>query len=531
MEANDINEFQSSLSRRQVLIAVAGTMLAMFLSMLYMTVVSTAMPRIIMDLGGFSEYTWVFTSYFIAEVIVVLVAGKLSDMYGRKWFYIISLAVFVTGSFLSGISQNMTQLIIFRGFQGIGGGGIMSLSFIVIADLFPPAERGKWQGALSIVMAVATVVGPTLGGYLTDYFSWRWCFFINIPMGIAIGILFAFFYPHFIPAGQRGKIDYAGIIMTVFAIVPLMLALTWGGTDYSWFSPIILGLFTFSLLSFIVFFIVEGRAGEPIMPRYLFRNRVVLVSAIAVLLMGFAFTTVITFVPLYFQGVMGTSATTSGNSLIPMMLSVSVSSFLCGQIISRKGGYYRLLGSIGFLVMSISLFMLSRMTVATGYSEVVIYSALTGIGAGLLFPLHTLAVQNTVSYALMGTATSMLTWLRTIGNLLGLSIVGAVLNNRFNTSFFGNLSPEVKEFVTPDELASIANNPQALVNPEAQSRILSLFESAGTHGEMLFEQLLTTLQYALNDALTYIFLVGAVFAIAGMIVNFFLKGIPSHRSK
>jgi EmrB/QacA subfamily drug resistance transporter len=529
VEDKDVSVFQSSLPRRQVMLAMTGTMLAMFLSMLYMTMTSTAMPHIVTDLGGFSQYTWVFTSYFIAEVVVVLIAGKLSDMYGRRWFYIACLGIFIAGSFLSGISQTMTQLIIFRGVQGIGGGGIMALSFIVIADLFPPSERGKWHGAMSIVMAVATVVGPTLGGYLTDYLSWRWCFFINIPAGTAVGILFTFFYPHLQPAGRKGKIDYSGVVMTFLAIVSLMLALTWGGADYSWSSPFILGLFGFSLVMFVVFFLVESRAEEPVLPLHLFRNRVVLVSAIAVLLMGFTFAPVITFVPLYFQGVMGTTATMSGNSLIPMMLGSSISGFLCGQILSRTGGNYRLLGSIGFVLMAVGIYLLSRMTPETGYAVVMINIVLTGIGVGLLVPLHTLAVQNTVSYAVMGTVTSILTWLRTIGMLLGLSLVGAILNNRYYATFMSTLSSEVKEVVSMEKLASIVNNPQALINPEAQSQMQSLFEGMGAHGTVLFNQLLVALQNALSNALTYIFAVVAVFSCVGLIVNLFLKGIPRHR--
>jgi len=280
---------------------------------------------------------------------------------------------------------------------------------------------------------------------------------------------------------------------------------------------------------FVVFFLVESRAEEPVLPLHLFRNRVVLVSAIAVLFMGFTFAPVITFVPLYFQGVMGTTATMSGNFLIPMMLGASISSFLCGQILSRTGGNYSLLGSIGFVMMAVGIYLLSRMTPETGYAVVMINIVLTGIGTGLLFPLHTLAVQNTVSYAVMGTATSILTWLRTIGMLLGLSLVGAILNNRYYATFMSTLSSEVKEVVSMEKLASIVNNPQALINPEAQSQMQSLFEGMGAHGTVLFNQLLATLQNALSNALTYIFAVVAVFSCVGLIVNLFLKGIPRHR--
>jgi EmrB/QacA subfamily drug resistance transporter len=523
--------FQSSLSKRKVITAMAGTMLAMFLATLYMTVVSTAMPRIITDLGGFSQYTWVFTAYFIAEVTTILIAGKLSDMYGRKWFYVACLSIFLVGSLLSGISQTMMQLIVFRALQGIGGGGMMALSFIVVADLFPPEERGKWQGAMSFVMVASTVIGPTLGGYLTDYLSWRWCFFINIPTGIAVAILFAFFYPHFQPASETRKIDYTGAVMTVLAIVPLMLALTWGGADYSWLSPIILGLLGFSLAMFIIFFIVERHAEEPIMPLHLFRNRVVVVSAIAVLLMGITFSPIMTFMPLYFQGVQGASAISSGNSMIPMMLAVALSSFICGQVLSRAGGYYRLMSTIGFIIMTVGFFLLSRMTTETSYATTIFNIILTGLGTGLIMPVHILAVQNTVPYAVMGTATSMLTWLRTVGNLFGLAIVGAILNNRFASEFMGNLSPKVKEVVPAEKLASMVDNPQALVNAGAREQLQSLFEGLGAQGSALFEQMLSTLQNALNFALTEIFAVVCIASVLALIVNLLLKGIPSHRRR
>ncbi len=211
-------------------------MLSLFLGSLYNTIVSTAMPRIITDLGGFSQYTLVFTSYFIAEIIAMPLTGKLSDMYGRKWFYVAGLTIFVIGSFLSGISQTMSQLIIFRGLQGLGFGVMVALSFIVIGDLFPPAERGKYHGLMAAVFGVSIIIGPILGGYLTDYFSWRWCFFINIPIGIIIIFLFIFLFPQFRSSHRKHRVDYAGAIIMILAMLPLMLALTWGGVGYGWLS-------------------------------------------------------------------------------------------------------------------------------------------------------------------------------------------------------------------------------------------------------------------------------------------------------
>lgn len=530
MTTQDNTTFQNNLPRRQVVIAMTGTLLAMFLSHVYMTVVSTAMPHIITDLGGFSLYSWVFTAYFLAEVTTVLLAGKLSDMYGRKWFYVAFLGFFILGSLLSGLSQTMSQLIAFRAIQGVGGGGMMALSFIVIADLFPPQERGKWQGVSSFVMAASTLIGPTLGGYITDNLSWRWCFFINIPAAVAVALLFIFFYPRIKAASERRRIDFAGSALTVLMIVPLMLALTWGGADYPWSSPVILGLLGFSLVMLVLFIIVESRAEEPIMPLGIFKNRTVLVSIIAVLFMGISFAPIIEYIPLYYQGVMGTTASTSGASVIPMMLGVSLSSFICGQILSRTGGFYRLLASIGFIAMGAGLYLLSGMTVDTGLTFIIVTTIMVGFGTGLLFPVHTLAVQNTVPYSIMGTATSVLTWFRTFGNLIGLSLAGSLMNSRFSSQFTASLSPEIKEVVSLEELSAIISNPQALINTEAQAQMQSLFAGMGARGEALLQDLLTTLQFSLNEAMTYMYAVLISAAVVGFVANLFLTGIPRYKS-
>jgi EmrB/QacA subfamily drug resistance transporter len=412
----------------------------------------------------------------------------------------------------------------------LGFGVTMSLSFIVIGDLFPPSERGKYGGLMSGVMAVSTIIGPTLGGYLTDYLSWRWCFFINIPIGLIIIFLFILFFPQ-LQSGkvEKHRVDYTGAVVMMLAIVPLMLALTWGGVDYAWLSPTILGMLGLSVAMFVLFFIIEGRAEEPIIPLELFRSRVVAVSSIAVFLLGVTFMPAVTFIPLYFQGVLGASAIISGNLMAPMMLSSVVSNIICGQVISRTGGYYRLQGTIGFMMMAGGFFLLSRMTVETSYTTAIVNIVLTGFGAGFLMPLHTLAVQNSVPYLFMGTATAMVTWLRTIGSLFGLSIVGSIMNNRFSSEFTGKLSDEVKAVVSPERIASIVNNPQALVNTGARAQLQSLFEGLGTQGTALFEQMLATLHNALNTALTEIFVVVCSIAIIALIANLFLKGIPRHK--
>ena len=531
METKEPQLYQSSLPKRQVVAAMGGTMLSMFLGSIFMTITATAMPRIITDLGGFSQYTWVFTSYIITETIALPLTGKLSDMYGRKWFFVAGMGIFVVSTFLCGISQSMSQLIIFRAFQGIGFGIMSALGFIVIADIFPPEERGKYGGLMAGVFGISTIIGPTLGGYLTDALSWRWCFFAPLPIGIIIILLFIFMFPPLKASREKHRVDYGGVVAMTLFIVPLILALTWGGVDYAWISPIVLGMIAFSIVMLVIFLFIESRAEEPVIPLKLFKNRVVAVSSIVAFFMGASFFPVVAFIPLYFQGVLGATATASGGFLTPMMLSAAVGAFLSGQLLSRAGGHYRLQGTVGFIITAVGFFLLARMTIETSYATAIFNIILVGLGSGMIMPIHTIAVQNTVPYSIMGTATSMITLLRPLGGVVGLAIVGSILNNTFASSFIRNLSSGVKAVVSPEQLASIVDNPQALVNAEAQAQLQGLFAGMGSQGTVLFEQLLSTLRDALNSALTQVFAVFLIVALAGLIANFFLKGIPPHRRK
>jgi len=526
-----LEAFQSNLPRKQVIAALVGTMLSMFLGSMFMTIASTAMPRIITDLGGFSQYTWVFTSYIITETIAVPITGKLSDMFGRKWLLVIGMAIFTLGSFLSGISQSITELIIYRAFQGIGFGMMSALGFIVIADIFPPEERGKYGGLMAGVFGLSTLIGPTLGGFLTDTFSWRWCFFAPIPLGVIIIIIFIFLFPQLKISHEKHRIDYLGVMTMTLFIGPLILALTWGGVDYAWTSPVILGTLAFSVVMLVAFLFIESRAEEPVIPLGLFKNRVMVVSAMVGLFMGAAFFPVVTFIPLYFQGVLGAAATESGLFLTPMMLSAAVGSFISGQTLSRAGGHYRLQGTIGFVISAVGFFLLTMMNPQTSYGVAVVYIIIIGLGNGMIMPIHTIAVQNTVPYAVMGTATSMIQLLRPLGGVFGLAIVGSILNNTFASTFLGNLSSDVKAVVLPEQLAAIVDNPQALVSPEAHAQMQGMFEGLGSQGPALFEQMLTTLREALNTALIQVFMVFFIVTILGLITNFFLKGIPPHRRR
>lgn len=515
-----------SLPRQQVIITTAGVLLAMFLSSLDQTVVGTAMPKIIADLGGFAHYTWVTTAYVITSTIAMPITGKLTDMYGRKWFYTAGIAIFIVGSLLSGLSQTMTQLILFRGFQGIGAGIMMANAFIVIGDLFPPAERGKYQGMVSAVFGLSSVIGPTLGGFVTDSLSWHWVFYINIPLGILVTVLFIFFFPNLKPENMKPQIDYLGIVTLVLAVVPTMLALSWGGVDYPWVSTTIIGMFTFSTLMAALFLIIESKSEEPIIPLGIFRNHIVAVSIIVVFFSGFFLIGGAIFIPLFFQGVLGVTATTSGSLLTPMMLGVVVGSFTSGQVLSRAGGHYRLQGMVGLAIMALGVGLLSRMTVETSYMRAVVNIILLGFGLGVTMPLYIIAIQNAVPYAVMGIATSSTAFFRSIGGAVGLAIFGSIMNNRFASEFNSGLSQEIKTVIPSEQLTSLAHNPEALLSNEAQAQLQGFFDNLGPHGTALFEQLLQLLRQALDSALVEVFLIGFFIVIVAWIINLFLKEIP-----
>jgi len=515
-----------SLPRRQVILTLVGVLLAIFLGSLDQTIVGTAMPRIIADLGGFAHYTWVTTAYLVTSTVVLPITGKLTDMYGRKHFYTAGITVFILGSLLSGLSQTMTQIIIFRGLQGIGAGIMMANAFIVIGDLFPPAERGKYQGLISAVFGISAIIGPILGGFITDAFSWHWVFYINIPLGIGIIILFIFFFPNFRLGNLKHRIDYAGITALVVAIVPLLLALSWGGTEYPWASAPVIGMFALSAVAIILLPIIESRSDEPIIPLAIFRNPVVAVSIPIIFFTGCIMFGGIIFIPLYFQGVLGLSATASGSFLTPMMLGQVVGSFGSGQLLARAGGHYRRQGALGLVTMALGLALLSKITPETSYAIAIVDIVLVGFGLGVTLPLYTIAVQNAVSYNVLGAATSAVPFFRSMGGAVGLAIFGSVMTNRFASDFAAKLPETIKAVIPPQLLSSVTNSAQALLSFQVQDQLKALFSQFGQQGAIFYEQTLQVLREALNSGLKEIFIIALIVTILAFIINLFLKEIP-----
>ena len=515
-----------SLPKKQLIITLIGVMLSMFVGALDQTIVGTAMPRIVSDLGGFSEYTWITTVYIITSAIALPITGKLTDMFGRKYFYIAGLIIFSVTSILCGLSNSMTALIIWRGIQGIGGGMMMANSFTVIGDLFPPAERGKFMGYMSAVFATSSVIGPVLGGFITDALSWHWVFFVNIPIGILIIILFALYFPDIKPAASKHRIDYAGVTTLILTVVPIMLALSWGGAQYPWDSLLVIGLFVFSAVMLLLFILIESRVEEPIIPLGLFKNQIVAISIIVAFLSSFVMFATTTFIPLFFQGVLGVTATASGTLLIPMTLGSTSGSFLSGQLLSRAGGHYRLQALVGLGIMTIGVWFLSRMNLQTNNTQAIVDMVITGFGLGITIPIFAISVQNAVSYNMLGVATSSVPFFRSLGGSVGLAIFGSILNNRFASQFLGSIPAVVKTTIPADQLSSLAYNPQALVSVPAQVQLRDTFNVFGSQGQSLFDQMLQALRQSLSSAIGRVFLITLFVSVVSFVVCLFLKEIP-----
>jgi EmrB/QacA subfamily drug resistance transporter len=515
-----------SLDRSKVLVTLGGVMLAMFLGSLDQTVVGTAMPRIIADLGGFDRYTWVTTAYLMTSTSVMPIVGRLTDIYGRKRFYIAGLVIFLLGSALAGLSQTLNQLIIFRAFQGIGGGIMIANAFIVVGDLFPPSERGKYQGLITAVFGLSSIVGPILGGFITDNLSWHWIFYVNLPLGIPVIAAFVRYFPNIRPVRAKHRLDYPGMAVLVACVVCLILGLSWGGVQYEWASaPVIAVLVTAGVLA-MVFLLVESGAAEPIMPLSMFGNSVATLSMVAVFFMGMGLFGGIIFIPLFFQGVLGLSATSSGSFLTPMMLGLVVASTLSGQALSRLGGHYRVQALMGLVIMGSGMYLLSRLGADSSRGQAIMSIVVMGFGVGMALPLYIIAVQNAVPYRMMGIATSSLQFFRAIGATVGLALFGSIMADRFAS----NAEELAPSGIPPNMLSELTQNPEALMDPGALSRLRDALGETGPDGARMAEELVHALREGLAMAISDVFVIGLAAVGVAFAVTLFLREVPLKRS-
>ena len=457
-----------TLSNRDKILTLIGIMLALFLGALDQTIVSTALPRIVEDLNGLGRYAWVATAYLLASTVLVPIYGKLADTYSRKAIELWAVGMFLTGSFLCGIAgefgtlpllgDGMNQLIIFRAIQGLGGAGLFAMAFIIIADLFPPSVRGKYQGLVGAVFGVASVLGPVIGGFLTDYggniipgiAGWRWVFYVNLPFGIIALWFISTRMPPLVPEGNKDRLDLVSATFLISGLVPLILGLQLDKTSYPWFPSaaafsnsgnlsefVTLGSLVVAVIFLTLFVIRSLHSANPILDMSLFKNRVFSTSNIALFFIGGAFLSILIFLPLFMVNVVGVSATRAGVSLIPLSLGLVVGSTVAGQLVSRWGHYkYFMLG--GGALLFVGAYLLSTMSADVTYGRVTIYMVICGLGLGPSFPLYTLAIQNAVDVRRLGQATSASQFFRQIGGTVGAALMGTVLATGLATAFTTN---------------------------------------------------------------------------------------------
>ncbi|MHA6759629.1 MFS transporter [Streptacidiphilus sp. PAMC 29251] len=489
----------------RVKLVFLGVMLGMFLAALDQTIVSTALPTIVGDLGGANHLSWVVTSYLLAATATTPLWGKLGDLFGRKYIFVICIVIFLIGSALCGISQNMLQLIMFRALQGLGGGGLMVLAMAVIADVVPPRDRGRYQGVVGAVFGVSSVIGPLLGGFLVDNLNWHWVFYVNLPVGVVALFVIVTALKAKNP-DIRPKIDYVGTLLLAAASTCLVLIASLGGTTWAWSSIEVWGCGIGAVVLIAAFIMVEQRVDEPVLPLRLFRNRVFAVCSGMGFVIGLCMFGALSYIPLYMQVVNGNSPTISGLRLLPMMAGLLVTSIGTGQLIS-KTGKYKIYPIVGTALTAVALVLLAQVDDTTSDTVMGLYMLVLGAGLGLVMQVLIIAVQNSTDYSDLGTATSGVTYFRSIGGSFGASIFGTVLNNKLNSNITAAQADGTLSRAFP--VQRVLENPTIVQKtPAAQRPLLEPFLHI----------------YAVS--LQTVYLVAAAIAVVAFVLSLFLRELP-----
>lgn len=523
---------QPRFTKRETILTMIGVLMVMLLASLDQTIVSTAMPRVIAELQGFDRYTWVSTAYLLTSTVMVPIYGKLSDLFGRKPLFLFGIVVFLIGSALSGASQSMDQLIAFRAFQGIGAGALMPIAVAVVGDLFTPRERGKWQGVTGAVWGLSAIVGPTLGGWITEHVTWRWAFYVNLPVGIAAFLVLVFLMPTLRSKSKNVSIDYVGAALLVLGTVPLLLGFTWAGTQYDWLSPQIIGLFLFSavvLAGFVVYeAFLERRGGQPIIEPSLFKKGIFTVSTIVTVIFGMALFGSIFFIPLFVQGVVGTSATNSGLILTPLMMTSIVGSVISGQLVSRLGKY-KWIAIVGMVISIVGTYLLFRLDVNSGNTDVLIAMLVLGLGMGFGMSLYTLIVQNALP-GKIGQSTSALVFFRSIGGTIGLAAMGSIMTSAYQPAFQNALPATIKQLASVQpavaKFLGLFSNPEVLLQPDVKAQLIAGAQKQGPQAVAMLNQVIEAVKVGLTQGIHNVFILSLVLMVLGTITVLFLKEIP-----
>ncbi len=484
------------------------------------------MPSIIGDLHGLALYSWVFTAYMMASAVTVPIYGKPSDSYGRKPFYVTGLVLFMVGSAISGQAHTMMQLVLARAGQGLGAGAMLSMPRATIGDIFTPRERGRWMGVIGGVFGLASIIGPTLGGWITDTLGWRWVFYINLPIAAVALVMVLISLPK-VRSEHRAHLDWTGISLLVVGLLPILLGFTWAGTRYPWASWQIVALFVGGALVLLGFVFVELRVPDAVLAPTLFKNRTFTSPIIVQLLVSMGLFGAFMYLPLYTQGVLGLSAAQSGAVMTPMMIAFIVSSIVGGQLLTRTGRY-KTQAYITAAIMIVGMYLLMRMTASTSYFTVIRNVVVLGLGVGALMPLLNVAVQNAFPYRIMGMVNSTQQFASSLGGVIAAPILGTLMTKTFTHRLPTLLSTPLKRSLAslPPALRSQVSNPEPLTSSSAQNFLRLQFQKVGHSGVALYNAFIHAVRVAFTGGMHDMFFAGLLFAIAAFIGTFFLKEVP-----
>lgn len=483
-----------------------GLAMGMLLASLDQTVVGTSLPRIVAVLGGMDLFTWLFTSYMLAQTITIPIAGKMSDRLGRKPIFLAGMGLFMAGSLVAGFSTSMEMLIACRFVQGLGGGALMPVAMATVADLYAPQDRGKIQGLLGAVFALSTVVGPFIGGFIVDNWDWDWVFWVNLPIGVFAVAVASFKFPRRTTVPST-PIDYPGMLTLTGTLVPALLVMTWGGSTYAWDSAEIVGLAALSAAMLLAFVLVERRAADPLIPFGLFKEPIFTLGSIGLLIMALGMFGTMTFMPLFLQAVMGFSATNSGVLTIPVMAGAMVTSVASGFALKRTG--YKVWLLVGPPLAAVGLFLFSTLHEGSPALYAILYMVLLGAGLGAVMSNYIVAAQNVMPKKDMGVVTSSMSLFRSIGGTVGVATLGAVMNGQMAAEIGKNLPAEAAAYVPVMDATSLGN---FLLDPVASAAIPPF--------------ILDAIRLSLSNSITFVFLISAVIVLSAVVFSALVRSVP-----